>query len=312
MLAEVALDNATETFTGNPGDTYAAVVPSLEAAVTTAATDLGNAQTQQAEAAALLGVIDGGNAILNAVTGPVASDAAGALLGTGGTDSFEVEVVEAIDTLDQTIQAEEDARIAADDVLQANIDAEAQTRADADTALGVRIDDEAIIRAGQDLILQGNIDAEASTRAAADTVLQTNINTEATTRAAADTVLQTNINNEASTRAAADVALGNRITGETTAREAADQALANSINALGVAVREEINSGVATAVAMSGAVFLPGKQFNVTMNVGAYEGETAFSLQGNFLVNEGFAFNAGVAGGSGSGTAARVGVTFGW
>lgn len=65
---------------------------------------------------------------------------------------------------------------------------------------------------------------------------------------------------------------------------------------------------------MSGAVFLPNKSFNLTVNLGQYESKTAVSGQLGFLVNDSFAINAGVAtsfSGAG-GTAARVGFTFGW
>jgi len=58
---------------------------------------------------------------------------------------------------DAKIQAEVDARIAADDALQDAINTEAQTRADEDAAL------------------QGNIDTEAGTRGDADTDLQNQI-----------------------------------------------------------------------------------------------------------------------------------------
>jgi len=60
-------------------------------------------------------------------------------------------------SLEDNVQAEQDARIAEDIVLQENIDTESTTRSDADVAL------------------QGNIDAEASTRQSSDTTLQSNI-----------------------------------------------------------------------------------------------------------------------------------------
>lgn len=103
-------------------------------------------------------------------------------------------------------------------VPEARIDAKVQAEADA--------------RQAADALLQGAIDTEATTRQAADEQLQDNIDAEATTRETADQTLQTNINNEAETREQADIALSNRAaaleTGleeETTNREAGDQAI---------------------------------------------------------------------------------------
>jgi predicted nucleic acid-binding Zn-ribbon protein len=72
--------------------------------------------------------------------------------------------------------------------------------------------------------------------------------------------------------------------------------------------------GTATAVALSGAMYLPGKTFNLTGNVGTYRGAVAGALQVGALVSDSVAVNAGVAHGFNRGgkMAARVGFTVGW
>jgi hypothetical protein len=173
----VALDTATETYTGNPGDTYAAVDNSAGIAVL--ATDLATAEADQAAAAALLAVIDSGNTALAAVTpGGVAQPAANALLGTPevGDESYEVEVVQALDSLGL-----------------------------ADVSLTSRISTEEVVRAAADTSLTSRISTEETTRAAADTSIVSRFST-------ADVSLTTRIASEEATRAAADVSLGSRIT----------------------------------------------------------------------------------------------------
>ena len=67
-------------------------------------------------------------------------------------------------------------------------------------------------------------------------------------------------------------------------------------------------------MALSGAMFLPGKSFNLTANMGAYRGAVAGALQFGALVSEAVAVNAGVAHGFNKGgkTALRAGFSFGW
>ena len=79
-------------------------------------------------------------------------------------------------------------------------------------------------------------------------------------------------------------------------------------------VENRSDVGTATAVALSGAMFLPGKTFNLTGNVGTYRGAVAGALQLGALVNDMVAVNAGVAKGFNKGgkAAARVGFTLGW
>jgi hypothetical protein len=61
-------------------------------------------------------------------------------------------------------------------------------------------------------------------------------------------------------------------------------------------------------------MFLPGKSFNLTGNVGAYRGAVAGAIQLGALVSDMVAVNAGVAHGFNKGgkTAIRAGFTLGW
>lgn len=79
-------------------------------------------------------------------------------------------------------------------------------------------------------------------------------------------------------------------------------------------IDDRASAGTAAAVALSGAMFLPGKTFNLTGNVGTYRGAHAGALQFGALVGENMAVNAGVAHGFNKGgkTALRAGFTIGW
>lgn len=79
-------------------------------------------------------------------------------------------------------------------------------------------------------------------------------------------------------------------------------------------VADRSDSGTAAAVALSGAMFLPGKTFNLTGNVASYRGAHAGALQFGALVSDNAAVNAGIAHGFNKGgkTAMRAGFTLGW
>jgi hypothetical protein len=79
-------------------------------------------------------------------------------------------------------------------------------------------------------------------------------------------------------------------------------------------VDDRASAGTAAAVALSGAMFLPGKSFNLTGNVGSYRGAHAAALQFGALVSGNVALNAGIAKGFNKGgkTALRAGFTIGW
>jgi hypothetical protein len=129
------------------------------------------------------------------------------------------------------LNTEREERKAADKVLQDNIDAEEAARIAADTALGKRIDKEIQDRTDADKTLQDNITAEATTRAEADTALGARIDKEVTDRESADTALGTRIDNEEDAREAADTTLQENITAEETARTEADTTLQDNIDA---------------------------------------------------------------------------------
>jgi autotransporter adhesin len=77
---------------------------------------------------------------------------------------------------------------------------------------------------------------------------------------------------------------------------------------------DRASSGTATAIALSGMTFLPGKTFNLTANVGTYRGAHAGAMQIGAMISENVAVNAGIAHGfnkRGS-TGARAGFTVGW
>jgi hypothetical protein len=111
---------------------------------------------------------------------------------------------------------------------------------------------------------------------------------------------------------------------ETAARIAADAALGDRVSALEAVTADlddrfdragnRADAGTATAVALSGAMFLPGKTFNLTGNVGAYHGAVAGALQIGALVSDTVAVNAGIAKSFNKGgrTAMRAGFTLGW
>lgn len=79
-------------------------------------------------------------------------------------------------------------------------------------------------------------------------------------------------------------------------------------------INREIDGSTAVAVALSGGTFLPNKRFNITANVGGYDGAWAGAIQANALISDNVALNAGVATGFNRGgqTAVRGGVSFGW
>ena len=65
---------------------------------------------------------------------------------------------------------------------------------------------------------------------------------------------------------------------------------------------------------MGGATFLPGKAYNLSSNLGYYDGAWAGALNFNALVSDDIAVNAGLGYGFSDGgeLGARVGFTWGW
>lgn len=144
----------------------------------------------------------------------------------------EITRVEGLITeTNQALTTETEERKAADKELQDNLDAEEAARVAADTALGVRIDTETSERKAADTTLQGNIDKEARARGAEDSRLNARIDKETTDRVNADTALGTRIDNEEDAREAADTTLQENIDAEETARTEADTTLQDNIDA---------------------------------------------------------------------------------
>ena len=167
-----------------------------------------------------------------------------------------------------------------------------------------------------DAVNYSQLQAEAAQRAAIGVALQD----ESSARVAGDQALSSALQSESAKRAA----IGDALLDETRSRVAGDLALSNKIGALDSRVSTltsridkqdaKIASSTALAVAMGGAVFLPGMKYNLTANVGTYEGAHAGSIQFGALVSPHVAVNAGVATGFNKGgkTAGRVGFTLGW
>lgn len=153
----------------------------------------------------------------------------------------------------EDIQAEREAREAADRQLQSNIDAEASTRSQADTALGNRITTESSDREAADTALGGRIDKEIADRGDAIDTVTGKINTEIADRKAAitaekaartqaDEALRTDLdaeviraknaeNNITANYQSADSAINTRISTEIADRKQADTELQQAISA---------------------------------------------------------------------------------
>lgn len=136
-----------------------------------------------------------------------------------------------IDKNSTDLATEAEERKAADKALQDDLDAEEAARIAADAALGVRIDTEIAERKAADKTLQDNITAEETARTEADTALGARIDKEIQDRTNADNALGVRIDDEEDAREAADTQLQTNITAEETARKAADKTLQDNIDA---------------------------------------------------------------------------------
>lgn len=136
-----------------------------------------------------------------------------------------------IDKNSTDLATEAEERKAADKALQDALDAEEAARIAADAALGVRIDTEIAERKAADKTLQDNITAEETARTEADTALGARIDKEIQDRTNADNALGVRIDDEEDAREAADTRLQTNITAEETARKAADKTLQDNIDA---------------------------------------------------------------------------------
>lgn len=136
-----------------------------------------------------------------------------------------------IDKNSTDLATEAEERKAADKALQDALDDEEAARIAADAALGVRIDTEIAERKAADKTLQDNITAEETARTEADTALGARIDKEIQDRTNADNALGVRIDDEEDAREAADTQLQTNITAEETARKAADKTLQDNIDA---------------------------------------------------------------------------------
>lgn len=183
---------------------------------------------------------------------------------------------------------------------QARFDAEAMARTAAIAAESearmAAVATEADARNAGDQALDFRISSEAGARIAADGALSLRIDREANDRIAADA-------SEAASRLAADTALGARIDNETRERMLADHA-----------IRNEIASSTATAIALGGAVVLPDVNFTLAGNVATYKGAQAIAVNGAARVAQNTYITSAVGGGLNKRGAvgARVGVVLGF
>ena len=150
------------------------------------------------------------------------------------------------------------------------------------------------VNVGQLNAVTGNVTALQTTVATHTTQIGT-LNTAVATQATQITALQTT-----------DLAFDSRIDTLELLAEDLDERIGD--------VDDRASAGTAAAVALSGAMFLPGKSFNLTGNVGSYRGAHAAALQFGALVSDRVALNAGIAHGFNKGgkTALRAGFTIGW
>jgi hypothetical protein len=174
-------------------------------------------------------------------------------------------------------------------------------------------------------VLTASVTSEVARATGAETALSARVTTETSRATAAEgaeiTARAAAISAEQDARSSADAALGVRVTGETTRATNAETALGGRIDTtntritiLTEQVKKDIAAATAVSVALGGNSFLPGKKFNLTVNVGSYDGESALAAQFGYMVNDSLAINGGVASGFGSGssTAVRGGFTYGW
>lgn len=156
-----------------------------------------------------------------------------------------------------------------------------------------------------DAVNVAQLNAATSGIATDITALETTTATHTTQIAAIQTVNNTQAT-QITALQAADMALDVRMDAMELLAEGLDDRIGK--------VDDRASAGTAAAVALSGAMFLPGKTFNLTGNVGSYRGAHAAALQFGALVSDNVAINAGIGHGFNKGgkTALRAGFTIGW
>ena len=199
--------------------------------------------------------------------------------GSGNRLPPRVTALEAqVATLKQQLDAERDARIAADTALTNALTAETTNRQAAGTALQNSLNAEIAARQAADTTQQSALSTETSARQAADTTVQNSLNAEIAARQAADTTQQSALSTETAARQAAVTALQAALSTEASARTAGNAVLQNQLDPLNFILAPF--SRVGDNVIISGA--------NLNVNNGLGGTETVNGL-GNVIIgyNEG-------------------------
>lgn len=148
-------------------------------------------------------------------------------VGYNSDNSFNTDFV----SIENEINLEETARIAADTTLQENIDNETTRAQAAETTLQSNIEAETTRATGKETELDGKISAEVSRAQEAEEVLQSNIDGEVNRATAAEATLQTNIDNEVTRATEKENELNASITAEVQRAQAAETTLQENISA---------------------------------------------------------------------------------
>ena len=183
-----------------------------------------------------------------------------------------------------------------------SVTSETSRASTAESALATSVTTESGRAEAAEAGLSAGITSETARAVTAEAGFSTGLANETVRAQSAEAGLSADITRESSRAQLAEAGLGSAITAETQAREAAiDQ------------VTKGYRQATALAIALSGAGVLPGKKLNLTFNMGSYEGQSAVSAQGEYLVNEHAMLNVGVSGStSGGGAGVRAGFTVGW
>lgn len=148
-------------------------------------------------------------------------------VGYNSDNSFNADFV----SIENEINSEETARIAADTTLQENIDNERTRAQAAETTLQSNIEAETTRATGKETELDGKISAEVSRAQEAEEALQSNIDGEVNRATAAEATLQTNIDNEVTRASKKENELNTLITTEAQRAQAAETTLQENISA---------------------------------------------------------------------------------
>lgn len=194
-------------------------------------------------------------------------------VGYNSDNSFNADFV----SIENEINSEETARIAADTTLQENIDNERTRAQAAETTLQSNIEAETTRATGKETELDGKISAEVSRAQEAEETLQNNIDGEVNRATAAEATLQTNIDNEVTRATEKENELNASITAEVQRAQGAEAVLNTRITDLEstsiktVSVDDFINENTAdNTVTLS----LNVSTGNIDSSISAVDGDT--------------------------------------